>query len=460
MNQVQIPKRLTTALVNSLTAGVVPRVGLEHIAVGRKPEVASMLQDLDNIAEGGAAFRIISGRYGSGKSFLLQMMRNYAMDREFVVCDADLSPERRLVGTKGQGLSTYRELIGHLSTRTRPDGGALEPMLQRWITALQQERMQASGLRPGDPQLLEAVELRIYEVAGEMQSLVHGFDFARVLSAYWTGYKLGEDERKSAALRWLRGEIPTKTEARKELGVGVIIDDDNWYNYMKLWAEFAVRIGYKGLLLFIDEGVNLYKITNSVSRQSNYEKLLTMFNDTMQGKAEHLGIYLGGTPQFVEDSRRGLFSYDALRTRLMDGRYSSSAYRTYTSPILRLEMLSHEEIMVLLQRLRGIHAMHFGYAPRLSDGQLIAFMQAAVNRLGADELLTTREVVRDFMDVLHMLHQHEGLTFEALMGEREQLHALGGGRKSGYGADEDNNDGGNSGKSGDELDDLLAEFDL
>lgn len=433
MKQMSIPKRLTTALVNSLTAGVVPRVGLEHIAVGRKPEVASMLQDLENIAEGGAAFRIISGRYGSGKSFLLQMLRNYAMDREFVVCDADLSPERRLVGTKGQGLATYRELIGHLSTRTRPDGGALEPMLQRWIAGLQQELMQAGGLRPGDPQLLESVELRIYEVAGEMQSLVHGFDFAKVLSAYWTGYKLGEVERKASALRWLRGEIPTKTEARKELGVGVIIDDDNWYDYMKLWAEFAVRIGYKGLLLFIDEGVNLYKITNSVSRQSNYEKLLTMFNDTMQGKAEHLGIYLGGTPQFVEDSRRGLFSYDALRTRLMDGRYSSGAYRTYTSPILRLDMLSHEEIMVLLQRLRGIHAMHFGYEPQLRDDQLIAFMQAAVNRLGADELLTTREVVRDFMDVLHMLHQHQELTFEALMGEREMEQAAGGGRKSAAG---------------------------
>ncbi|WP_307402842.1 ATP-binding protein [Paenibacillus anaericanus] len=446
MKQMHIPKRLTTALVNSLTAGVVPRIGLEHIAVGRKPEVASILQDMDNIAEGGAAFRLITGRYGSGKSFLLQMVRNYAMDRDFVVADGDLSPERRLVGTKGQGLATYRELMMNLSTRTRPDGGALEPILQKWINALQQEQMQVRGLHSDDPQLYEAVDLRIYAVTNEMQNMVHGFDFAKVLAAYWSGYKLGDDDRKTAALRWLRGEFPTKTEARKELGVGVIIDDDNWYDYMKLWAEFAVRIGYKGLLLFIDEGVNLYKITNSISRHSNYEKLLTMFNDTMQGKAQYLGIYLGGTPQFVEDERRGLFSYDALRSRLMDGRYSSGTRRTYTSPILKLDMLSHEEILILLQKLRDIHAMHFGYEARITDTQMIAFMQAAVGRLGAEELLTTREVVRDFMDVLHMLHQHTELTFEELMGEREQEYVASGARAKN--------------EANDELDDFLAEFEL
>lgn len=446
MKQLKIPKRLTTALVNSLTAGVVPRVGLEHIAVGRKPEVESILRDMDNIAEGGAAFRLITGRYGSGKSFLLQMIRGYAMDRDFVVADADLSPERRLVGTKGQGLATYRELMMHLSTKTRPDGGALEIMLQKWIASLQQEVMMSSGLRPDDPAMNEAVEMKIYAVTSDMQNLVHGFDFAKVLAAYWSGYKLADEDRKAAALRWLRGEVPTKTEARKELGVGVIIDDDNWYDYMKLWSEFAAKIGYKGLLLFIDEGVNLYKITNTISRQSNYEKLLTMFNDTMQGKAEHLGIYMGGTPQFVEDERRGLFSYDALRSRLIDGRYGGGALKTYTSPILKLDLLSHEEILILLQKLRDIHAMHFGYEAQLSDEQLIAFMQAAVGRLGAEEMLTTREVVRDFMDLLHTLHQHPEATFEGLLGEKEAVFA--GSQKV------------NPSRDKDELDDLFSEFEL
>ncbi|WP_314589489.1 ATP-binding protein [Paenibacillus terrigena] len=439
MQEIRIPRRVTTALVNSLTAGVVPRIGLEHVAVGRKPEIEAILSDLDNIAEGGVAFRIISGRYGSGKSFLLQTIRNYAMDRNFVVADGDLSPERRLVGTKGQGLATYRELMMNLSTRTRPDGGALETVLQRWFGALQQQVMQEKGLAMDDPALNVEVELRIVHVTNEMQNMVHGFDFARVLSAYWNGYRMSEDERKQSAMRWLRGEYPTKTEAKQALGVGVIIDDDNWYDYMKLWSEFTAKIGYAGLLLFIDEGVNLYKISNSISRTSNYEKLLTMFNDTMQGKAEHLGIYLGGTPQFVEDQRRGLYSYEALRSRLIEGRYAKDKLRNYAGPILKLDMLSYEEILILLQRLRQIHALHFGYTPSVTDDQMIAFMKLAVGRLGADELLTTREIVRDFLDLLHTLHQHPDSNFEVLLGERHVQPAA---------------------ANPDEVDDFLAEFEL
>lgn len=416
MNQTKIPKRISSALVNSLSAGVVPRIGLEYIAVGRKLEIESVLRELGNVAEGGAAFKLITGRYGSGKSFLIQILRNYAMDRDFVVADADLSPERRLVGTKGQGLGTYRELMTHLSTRTRPDGGALEAVLQKWFASLQQQAMAELGLRPDDEKLPVEVERRIFEVTGNMEHMVHGFDFARVLAAYWNGYKMSDDELKQNALRWLRGEFPTKTEARKTLGVGVIIDDDNWYDYMKLWAEFMSKIGYKGLLLFIDEGVNLYKITNTVSRQSNYEKLLTIFNDTMQGKAQHLGIFLGGTPQFVEDQRRGLFSYDALRSRLVAGRFGEGAGMLhYAGPILRLEMLSHAEILVLLEKLRDLHASHYGYEASLDQGQLTRFMESELGRMGADALLTTREVVRDFMDLLNTLHQYPDRGFDELL---------------------------------------------
>lgn len=435
----KIPKRVTTALINSLTAGVVPRIGLEHIAVGRKPEIEAILRDLDNVAEGGAAFKLVTGRYGSGKSFLLQMIRNYAMDRNFVVADGDLSPERRLVGTKGQGLATYRELMMNLSTRTRPDGGALETILQRWIASIQQQAMTELGMGPNDAALIMEVEQRIAAVANEMRSMVHGFDFAKVLSSYWTGYKRLDDELKQASLRWLRGEFATKTEAKQALGVGVIIDDDNWYDYMKLWSEFVARIGYQGLLLFIDEGVNIYKITNSISRHSNYEKLLTMFNDTMQGKAEHLGIFIGGTPQFVEDERRGLFSYEALRSRLVSGRYGAEGLRNYTGPLIQLDMLSHEEILILLQRLRHIHALHYAVEPLLTDDQLIAFMEKAVGRLGADELLTAREIIRDFMDLMHTLHQHPETAFDDLIGERSVKPA-------------DSNP--------DEVSDFLAEFEL
>ncbi|MGG4145533.1 ATP-binding protein [Paenibacillus algorifonticola] len=419
MSMIKIPKRMTTALINSLTAGVVPRIGLEHIAVGRKYEIEALLRDMENIAEGGAAFKLITGRYGSGKSFLLQVIRNFSMDRDFIVADADLSPEKRLVGTKGQGLATYRELMSHLSTKTRPDGGALEVILQKWINGIQQTVMKDMGLRPGDPALNLEVEQRIFLVASGMETMVNGFDFAAVLTIYWNSYKAGNDEQKQAALRWFRGEFPTRTEARRALNVGVIVDDDNWYDYMKLWSEFVSQIGYKGLLLFIDEGVNLYKISNSVSRQSNYEKLLMIFNDTMQGKAKHLGIFIGGTPQFVEDERRGLFSYEALRSRLIEGRFGKEgSMMNYAGPTIRLEMLSYEEILHLLQKLKSIHAMHYQYEEHLSDVEIIQFMEQAASKLGADSLLTTREVVRDFMDLLHTLAQNPDMNFGELIRNR------------------------------------------
>jgi hypothetical protein len=415
MEQMKIPKRISAALVNSLTSGVVPRIGLEYVTVGRRFEIEALLRDLDNTAEGGAAFRLITGRYGSGKSFMLQTIRNYAMDRDFVVADADLSPERRLTGTKDQGLATYRELMKNLATKTRPDGGALEIILQKWISGLQQSVVSEMGARPPEELLIQRVEDRILEAAGELEAMVHGFDFSAVLAAYWRGYKLGDDDKKQAALRWLRGEFSTKTEARNALQVGVIIDDLSWYDYMKLWAEFVSKLGYKGLILFIDEGVNLYKISNSVARTANYEKLLTMFNDTMQGKASHLAIFMGGTPQFVEDERRGLYSYEALRSRLMEGRFSGEGIRNFASPALKLEMLSNEEILLLLQKLRALHMAHYGYESSLTDGQLVLFMQSVVSRMGAEKLLTPREVIRDFMDIQDILFQNPDMTFERIM---------------------------------------------
>lgn len=415
MSELKLPKRISTALINSLTAGVVPRVGLEYVTVGRKAEIEALLRDLENTAEGGAAFKLITGRYGSGKSFMLQTIRNFAMDRDFVVADADLSPERRLVGTKGQGLSTYRELLTNLATRTRPDGGALEMILQKWIASLQQTVMREQGCRADDPILTQLVEDTILAAAGELEYMVHGFDFSLVLATYWRSYKLGDDDKKLSALRWLRGEYATKTEARGALGVGVIIDDETWYDYIKLWAEFVTKLGYKGLVVFIDEGVNLYKISNSVARTANYEKLLMMFNDTMQGKATHLAILLGGTPQFVEDERRGLYSYEALRTRLMDGRFSGSGLRNLAGPTLKLDMLLNEEILLLLQKLRAIHSAHYQYQSGIADEQLVEFMESAVGRMGAEALLTPREVIRDFMDVQDILLQNPDKTFADLI---------------------------------------------
>ena len=412
---IKIPRRMTTALLNSLSAGVVPRIGLEYIAVGRVEEIRALLLDLDDIAAGGASFRLIVGRYGSGKSFLLQLLRNHAMDRGFVVADADLSPERRLSGTNRQGVGTYRELMKNLATKTRPDGGALAAILERWISSIQAQVMQDTGLGLQDQAFLQAVENRIMTVVDNMEGLVHGFDFATVLASYWRGHRLGDDDLKDAALRWLRGEFATKTDARAALGVRVIVDDDSWYDYVKLMARFVTDIGYQGLIILLDEMVNLYKISHSLSRQSNYEKLLTMFNDTMQGKAEHLGIIIGGTPQFVEDARRGLYSYEALRSRLAESRFLKEGMHNTSGPILRLQTLTHEELFVLLTRLLEVHSTHFGYEVTLSEQDLGDFLQEAVNRLGAEQLLTPREVIRDFVTVLNLLRQNPELTFAQLM---------------------------------------------
>lgn len=413
-----INRRESAALINSLTAGVVPRVGLRHIAVGRQAEVNTFLQDLATVEDGGAAFRFVCGQYGSGKSFLLQMIRNNAMDRSFVVMDADLSPERRITGTKGQGLATYKELMQHLSSKTRPEGGALESILQKWISGMQATVAKENNMRPGDPGLIDAVSDRITDVLSELSEMAYGFAFANVINAYWRGIKTGDDQLKQAALRWIRGEYATKTDARRELSVDGIIDDQNWYEFLKLFALFVTKAGFKGLLVFMDEGVNLYKITHKQARDSNYEKVLTIFNDTMQGKARYIGVFMSGTPQFIYDERRGLFSYEALRSRLADNRFASQGFVDYTSPVIRLNQLSHEEIYLLLERLCELHSAYYSYDCPLGTAELTAFLKTVLSRLGADQLLTPREVTRDFLGLLNILYQNPTATFDKLINEQ------------------------------------------
>jgi hypothetical protein len=414
MANLKINRRESTALINSLAAGVVPRIGLEHIAVGREREIKAFLQDLENIAEGGSTFRFIIGRYGSGKSFMLQLIRNHAMEQGFVVADADLSPERRLAGTNRQGVATYRELLRNMATKTNPDGGALKLILERWISGILTQVAKDTGMRSHDDGFDDQVESRILEVVKDIEGLVHGFDFATVITAYWRGYRSDNDEKKDAALRWLRGEFANKTQAKSALGVRVIIDDDSWYDYIKLFAKFVFDIGYKGLIVLLDEAVHLYQITNAVSRQNNYDKLLALFNDSMQGRAEHLGILMGGTPQFLEDARRGLYSYEALRTRLAPSRSVANGLQDTSAPVIRVETLTPENILELLQRLADVHAVHYNYKKALTAAQLKEFMGEVVNRLGAKELLTPREVVRDFISVLNILQQNPQITFKEL----------------------------------------------
>lgn len=411
----KIPKRIAQTLINSLKGGVVPRVGLPYITVGRKNEIDALLRDVDMIAEGGASFRFIVGRYGSGKSFLLQTIRNYVMAKNFVVVDADLSPERRLQGTRGQGLATYRELIRNMSTKTKPEGGALTLILDRWISNTQQEVMAENGLGIQDPRLDERVEKRIGAVVYSLTELVHGFDFARLLSLYYEASRAGDDEAKAKVVKWFRGEYASKSEAKQALGVNIVITDDDWYEYLKIFASFLKQAGYAGMLILIDELVNIYKIPNAITRQYNYEKILTMYNDAMQGKARYLGMILSGTPQCMEDPRRGVYSYEALRSRLAEGHFAGE-HRDLLSPVIRLQPLSYEELLILTEKLADIHATLYEYPQIVSQQDMVDFIRIEFGRIGADSHITPREVIRDFIEVLDIVYQNPRIKVAELLG--------------------------------------------
>lgn len=394
----RVPKRVAAVILNSLKGGVVPRIGLPYITVGREVEIRALLTDLSLIADGGASFRFLVGRYGAGKSFLLQTIRTHAMGEGFVVADADLSPERRLQGGQGQGLATYRELIRNISTKTRPEGGALNLILDRWVASC-----------------ADADESAINAQLAPLEEMVHGFEFTRMFRRYRTAVAEGDEESMSRVAKWIRGEYRTKSEARAELGSSTIISDDDWYDYVKLIARFLVCSGYKGMLVLIDELVNLYKIPNAITRQYNYEKILTMYNDTLQGKAQYLGVIMGGTPTSIEDRRRGVFSYEALRSRLAQGRFARDDLKDMLAPIIRLQPLTYEELLVLIEKLMQIHAGYFGWTPTLTENDLVDFLKIEFGRVGADTHLTPREVIRDFIELLDILCQNPDANVAELL---------------------------------------------
>lgn len=412
----KIPKRVLNSLLISVSAGVVPRIGAPYIAIGRKDEIGALLSDLEQVNEGCGTMRFIVGRYGSGKSFLMQLIRGYALERNFITADADLSPERRLYGAGGSGVATYRELMKNLASKSSPDGGALPNMIARWIEQMK-AKLAEKGADPESEAFVHRLNAMVSEQLQNVEFMVGGFDFSRVITAYYRAFAEDDSEKRSACLRWLRGEYATKTEARNALGfsVSVIIDDENWYDFLKLWAVLVRVIGYRGLIVFIDECVNLYKISHRVSRENNYEKILSMFNDTLQGRASGLGLILGGTPQFMDDPRRGLFSYEALKSRLCDSRFAAAEYRNYIGPVIRLKRLTDEELFALISRITKLYAVNYGIEPRITEKEMLRFLQLSLSRAGADDLITPREMLRDYMTILNILMQNENVTFEEVV---------------------------------------------
>ena len=425
VNTERIPRRILGTLLSSVSAGVVPRSGAPYIAIGRVDEIASLTEDLRRVADGEGATRFIIGRYGSGKSFLIQIMRGYAADRGFVTADCDLSPERRLSGVGG--LATYRELIRNLSCKSSPDGGALPSIIGRWY-ARASEKLIGEGVSPSAVDFASRVTSEIIKDARSLESGVGGFDFALVVGEYCRAYGEGDEVKMSACLRWLRGEFGNKTEARRETGLRAlsVIDDTNWYDHIKLICALVKKVGYAGLCVFIDEGVNLYKIVNRVSREANYEKILSMYNDTMQGKAEGMMLVFGGTPQFLEDTRRGLFSYEALRSRLCDGRFVKDGdvpLKSMMGPVIRLRRLSDAELLALMVRLTSLHGQYHGWTPRITDDEMTEFLRTSLSRAGAEEMITPREIIRDYVSLLDLLLQNPGVSYADIAGSVSQPKA-------------------------------------
>ncbi|KPP98529.1 MAG: protein of unknown function DUF2791 [Bacteroidetes bacterium HLUCCA01] len=404
----RIRLRERDAIIQSLKSGVTPKIGIQHIQVGRNNEIKALYKDIERITEGGAAFRLIIGDYGSGKTFFLSVIRSIALEKKLVTLNADLSPNRRIQASSGQARNLYSELIRNLSTRNKPDGNALTSVVERFITGARKEADQTQA----------EVSNIIHEKLGSLTELVGGYDFAKVVDAYWIGHKTENEDLKTNAVRWLRAEYTTKTDARKDLGVRTIISDDSFYDSLKLMSLFVRLAGYNGLLVNLDEMVNLYKLRSTQARTSNYEQILGILNDCLQGSAEHIGFLLGGTPEFLLDPRKGLYSYEALQSRLSENSFAQRAgVIDYSSPALHLANLTPEEIFILLKNLRHVFAGGDTSKYLIPDEALKAFLHHCSKTIGDAYFRTPRNTIKAFIDMLAVLEQNPSMKWTELINE-------------------------------------------
>lgn len=394
-------------VIQSLRAGVVPRSGQHLIQVGRLQELEALTKDIDRIGDGGSAIRFVIGEYGSGKTFFLSLVRAIALQKKLITAHADLTPDRRLHASKGQARSLYAELMRNLSTRAKPDGGALSSVVEKFVSSAMTE----ARSREVTPEVV------IRERLEHLSEMVGGYDFAEVIAAYWRGHDNGDDVLKSNAIRWLRGEFSTKTDAKKALGVRIIVDDANFYDQLKLFAQFVKLAGYEGFVVCLDELVNLYKLANTQARKSNYEQILRILNDSLQGTADNLGFVLGGTPEFLMDTRKGLYSYEALQSRLAENTFAGNGIVDFSHPVIRLASLSQEDLYVLLTKIRHVFATGDTDAYLLSDAEIQGFMQHCFQKVGEAYFRTPRNTITAFINLLAVLEQNPGVSVEGLIGK-------------------------------------------
>ena len=394
------------SIIQSLKAGVTPRIGIQHIQVGRVNEIKAVYQDIERVAQGGSAFRLIIGDYGSGKTFFLSVVKSIALEKKLIVVNADLSPDRRIHASGGQARNLYSELMRNLSTRNKPDGNALTSVVERFITQARQEADKT------DVSVSSVINQRL----SSLTELVGGYDFAKVIETYWQGHETGNDDLKLNAIRWLRAEYSTKTDARKDLGIRTIISDASFYDNLKIMSLFVRQAGYEGLLVNLDEMVNLYKLSSTQARTSNYEQILRILNDCLQGSAEHLGFLLGGTPEFLMDTRKGLYSYDALQSRLAENTFAQKAgVIDYSSPTLNLASLTPEELYILLKNLRHVFASGDEEQYLVLDETLEAFLNHCSQKIGDAYFRTPRNTIKAFVDMLSVLEQNPHIAWSDLI---------------------------------------------
>lgn len=405
MSEKRIRPKERDAIIQSLRLGVVPAIGQQHIQVGRADEVKALLKDIERIADGGSAVRFVIGEYGSGKTFFLNLIRSIALEKRLVTVHADLTPDRRIHATGGQARALYAELVRNMATRAKPGGGALASVIERFVsTALTEARDRGVS-----------AELVIQERLDDLSEMVGGYDFAQVVSAYWKGHDSGDDRRKADAVRWMRGEFSTKTDARNALGVRTIVDDANVYDHLKLMARFVRLGGYDGLLIGLDEAVNLYKLANSQARNSNYEQILRILNDSLQGVAVGVGLLVAGTPDFMLDTRKGLYSYPALQSRLAENTFATDGLVDFSGPVLRLANLTPEDLFILLQKIRLVYGADDSHHLDLGDDALKAFMEHCSRRIGDAYFKTPRNTIVAFVNMLAVLEQNPGVAWNDLV---------------------------------------------
>jgi bacteriophage exclusion system BrxC/D-like protein len=418
---IKIKSKEATAIINSLSGGVVPRIGIQHITVGRKLEIEAFTSVLDDVKEGHSMVKFWIGDFGSGKSFMLHLLKTVATKQKFVVANADFTPDNRLYSNDGRAVALYTSIMDNIAIQTKPEGGALPTLLDKWIEQVVSQTAQFNNIpitEIRDERYLNLIQNSIMQTVNEVTE-TGGFDFGVVIIKYYEGYIMNDEYLRRNSLKWLKGEYKTKIEARQDLGVREIINDLNYYDMLKNFTRLFVSMGYSGFMINLDEAINLYKISTSTMRAKNYEKILMIYNDCFQGRISNLFINFSGTKEFLENERRGLFSYDALKTRLEPNKFETADCRDFSQPVIKLLPLNHNEIFVLLKKLKEIFDFNFGVDINIGDQDIQLFMEEMFNKPGADEFLTPREVIRDFLNILSILRQNPDKNKNSLISDIE-----------------------------------------